>query len=202
MRASNQRRNSGALFGAPLLALAVACMGGCVEGQSTQEHETILPVPPRAESDFKGPDDLLQAVENGTFAKRVNLDQQLDQMIVPASIDVEFVKGTQVPDGEVERLEKLATPFRSNEKLQVSIVGCSDRKGDKDVNLRVSKARAESVAARLEKLGVQRSQIIDVVGKGEACKFPARVVHVIPSVKGVKQAKLIDIAEGAVKEVD
>jgi len=64
-------------------------------------------------------------------------------------------------------LDDVILRLESDPELQVEVVGHTDNIGDEDVNLRISVARAQSVADYLISQGIARSRI-EIVGKGEA----------------------------------
>jgi outer membrane protein OmpA-like peptidoglycan-associated protein len=102
----------------------------------------------------------------------------------PEAIEVAFVSGAVVPADQMAKLETLAGRLRQDVSLSVDIVGCADPSGPKEANLRISEARAQSVATQLRSLGVSEEQISSVVGKGENCEVPARAAHVTPRRSG------------------
>jgi outer membrane protein OmpA-like peptidoglycan-associated protein len=99
---------------------------------------------------------------------------------IPEAIEIAFVSGAVVPADQMVKLETLASRLRQDVSLSVDIVGCADPSGSKEVNLRLSEARAQSVATQLRSLGVSEEQISSVVGKGENCEVQARAAHVTP----------------------
>ena len=133
-------------------------------------------------SEFRSTTDLLRSIEEGTFAERVGTPEPPEpQATVPEAIKIAFVSGSKVPDDQLARLEALAGRLRADTSLRVEVLGCSDPSGSEAVNLRVSRARAESVATKLRGLGVSAQQIAEVVGRGEGCEVQERAVHVTPS---------------------
>jgi outer membrane protein OmpA-like peptidoglycan-associated protein len=103
---------------------------------------------------------------------------------IPEAIEVAFVSGAVVPADQVAKLETLARRLRQDASLSVDIVGCADPSGPKDMNLRISEARARAVASQLRSLGVSEEQISSVVGRGEDCEVQERAAHVAPRRSG------------------
>lgn len=163
---------------AVMLVVLASIAGACrkPEPQAVAAPPASLP---RA-SEFSGTADLLASIERGTFDERVGLTEQLAALKIPPPVDVAFVRGTRVPQEALGELRELAQRLRANPRLRVDLIGCSDPSGPEAVNLRISQARAESVASELETLGVAESQLGEVVGRGESCEVAERVVHVLP----------------------
>jgi outer membrane protein OmpA-like peptidoglycan-associated protein len=113
-----------------------------------------------------------------TFSERVGRPEP--ETIVVEAVKVTFVSGTEVPDDQMAKLKTFADLLSPDASLKIDIVGCSDPSGSAAVNLRVSKARAESVASQLRELGVSGEQIGQVVGRGEGCEVQERAVHITP----------------------
>ena len=143
-----------------------------------------VPPPPRtatAETVFEDPVALLDAIEEGTFAEETGLHEELR---VPEPVRVDFDRGSEVPASERPKLEDLAREIVSNERIRLDVVGCSDPPGSARLNQRISQSRAESVARALRELGVPSERIREVVGRGESCLEPERMVRVTSSLVG------------------
>jgi outer membrane protein OmpA-like peptidoglycan-associated protein len=173
-----------------LATLVALAMGGC--GQSEARSADVPKPPAREQTAFSNTTELLESIEDETFAERVGLTDELEAAKLATPVDIAFVAGTAIPEDQEPELEELAARLQSNELLTVQIIGCSDPSGPKAVNLRISQQRAESVAARLSALGVPSARIEDVAGRGEACEPPERVVHVIPSFAGEPDTAIAD----------
>jgi outer membrane protein OmpA-like peptidoglycan-associated protein len=164
---------------AALLAsiLVLGAFTGC-QDEKQRAPGLVVPAPERKESGFRSLSDLLRSIEHGTFTKRAGTLEP--EVIVPEAVKITFVSGTKVPDDEMAKLKTFASRLSPNASRKIDIVGCSDPSGSEAVNLRVSKARAESVASQLRNLGVSGEQIGQVVGRGEGCEVQERAVHITP----------------------
>lgn len=169
-------------------AFGVANLGGCSE--TAQETQPIAQQgaesrgPEKAESSLEA-DEPLPSIEVETPpVAAAPPETPKPEGSIPAAIEVAFVSGAVVPADQVTKLETLADRLRQDAGLSVDIVGCADPSGPKEVNSRISKARAQSVATQLRSLGVREEQISSVVGKGEDCEVQARAAHVIPRRSG------------------
>jgi len=160
------------------LCVCAAAMDGC--GDPVPRSVPDSPVSAPEESEFSSAMDLLEAIEDGTFAERAGLAEELAAPKLPSRVKIEFVGGAAFPEDQAPELRDLAARLESNERVKLEIIGCSDPSGPAAVNLRISQRRAESVASRLLELGVPGDRFDDVAGRGEACDPPERVVHVIP----------------------
>lgn len=165
-----------------IAALLVCILGlgaftGCQEEQQ-RAPGPVVPEPEREESEFRSLSDLLRSIEDGTFSERAGTLEP--ETIVLEAVKITFVSGTEVPDDQMVKLKAFADLLSANASLRIEIVGCSDPSGSEAVNLRVSKARAESVASRLRDLGASGAQIGHVVGRGEGCEVQERAVHITP----------------------
>lgn len=161
------KRNALGVFGY-LLAIAPGWMGAW----------------PATSAEFADPMDILRATEDGTFAERAGLTDELEALRVPPPpppLEIEFVHGTRVPDAELQELRELADALARNEAVIVDIVGCSDPSGPAALNEKISQGRAESVAAALEDLGISRTRFREIVGRGESCEIQERAVHILPA---------------------
>jgi len=174
-----------------VLLLLVALTGGpgCVD--SERVPQTVPEAPAPQDSRFESKADLLRAIESGTFAERADIEDEAEAPTalpsppdVPDPVEIEFVRGTALPSDQRNELRELAAALTSDPRLTVTVVGCSDPPGSEAVNLRISRARAETVAAHLEELGVPAAQLGEVVGRGESCEVPERVVHVSAALRG------------------
>lgn len=143
----------------------------------------------RGDAEFADTLDLLDAIEDGTFAKRAGIAEKLEAATLPDPVKVEFVRGSDVPEDQREGLEALAARLRESEQVVVDLVGCSDPSGPEALNRRISQARAESVASLLLELGVAESQIGEVLGRGEDCEVKKRAVHAIPAFREQRSAR-------------
>jgi outer membrane protein OmpA-like peptidoglycan-associated protein len=152
-----------------------------------RQHGPVEPSPAVAaaldETEFDDTDDLMHAIEEGDFAERVDLSDEIEEATVPPAITVVFDHGTAISDDEAIALHEFAARLEQNDRAKLVVVGCSDPSGPEDVNLRISLARAEAVAERLGDEGVRASRFQDVLGFGEDCRFKRRVVHVIPTLR-------------------
>lgn len=145
-----------------------------------EPEPVAVPEPPplvqETDTPFEDPSDLLESIEEGTFAEEVGIVEEIEAVRLPAPITVEFVRGTAVPADQEDEIRQLAEALQTNERFQVDLTGCSDPPGSEALNRRISQARANSVAARLEALGVPSEQLGEVVGRGEDCEEPQRAV--------------------------
>lgn len=139
--------------------------------------------PPQQNERFSDTAELLEAIEDGTFSERVGSSRIVEVVTLPPRVTVEFVRGTGIPEDQAEELQELAARLKANHRVEVDLIGCSDPSGSELVNLRISRDRAEAVAARLSELGVAEAQLDEVVGRGEACEVQERVVQAIPSLR-------------------
>jgi len=147
-----------------------------------------VPVPPppphvEREHEFADPLALLRSIENETFATRAGLRDELEAWRSPPPVEVAFARGTQIEQDRLEALRDLVARLRTNPTLVVDLIGCSDPSGSRAVNVRVSHARAASVAAELRELGLPEEQIGSIDARGEDCEEQERVVHVVPVVR-------------------
>lgn len=166
--------------GIVIVALAVAA---CTrEELPTVRGEPLPPEPP----EFEDTVELLEAVEEGTYAEEAGLTAEIAAATrpkpppPPPEERIEFVRGIRVPADQEPQLERLAERLRDDPTLRVDLVGCSDPSGPEDLNLRISQSRAQSVADRLRGMGVADVQIDGVVGRGESCDVPERLVRIVP----------------------
>ena len=168
------------------MALAFAAAGCHMDADDGRE---FAPGPAFSQrpSEFEDTWDLVRAIEDGSFAKRADLRDELAAVKpLPDAIRVPFVSGTEVPEEEHGRLERFAELIRSEPDIALRVIGCSDPPGSSALNLRISKQRAESVAAELEQLGIAEERFEQVVGRGEECETPERAVNVVP-IRGERQ---------------
>jgi outer membrane protein OmpA-like peptidoglycan-associated protein len=175
MRRTTKRDLSCVALGCAAL-LATAC-----DERPTRTGDAATPPPVRLDADgFRDSLDLLEAIEDGSFARRAGLADEIRQARLPDPVVVEFVSGTRVPDAGDDALRGLASRLDADERLRVDLIGCSDPSGSATQNRRISQRRAESVAARLRELGVGERQLGEVVGRGESCDPQQRVVRIVP----------------------
>lgn len=77
------------------------------------------------------------------------------------------LNSSAIPSGEQQKIEKLAEFMKNHPACKVTISGYADKQtGNADINMRLSKKRAENVAARLKEMGID-SQRITVDYKGD-----------------------------------
>jgi outer membrane protein OmpA-like peptidoglycan-associated protein len=175
-----------------MLVLPVGLLAAlaCAREEPAEPFAAQIPHPTADDVPFDSTMELLEAVEERTFAERAGSLEALErraaaqaepEVSVPAPVKVAFVSGTRVPDDARDALRELAARLEAEPRLAVDLVGCSDPSGSREVNLRISQARAEAVAAELEALGARTSQIREVVGRGEGCEVQERAVHVTPA---------------------
>lgn len=74
---------------------------------------------------------------------------------------------TELEDSKKSDFGQLVGLMQEHPESTVTIIGHTDSSGSKEVNKRISEARAESIAAYLESRSIERSRIT-VIGKGEA----------------------------------
>ena len=160
------------------LCVCAAAMDGCADPAPRSMPDSPVPAP--KESEFASAMDLLEAIQDGTFAESAGLAEELVAPKLPSRVKIEFVGGAAFPEDQAPELRDLAARLESNERVKLEIIGCSDPSGPAAVNRQISQRRAESVASRLLELGVSEDRFDDVAGRGEACDPPERVVHVIP----------------------
>ena len=68
---------------------------------------------------------------------------------------------TNLKSGSINNLEKIADQIINNSRIaKVNVVGHTDETGDEKYNLKLSQARAESVAAYLKGRGISNDQIV------------------------------------------
>lgn len=169
-----------------LLALLLP---GCPEAWRDERPAPVVdPVRSRdGATEFRDTTDLLQAIEQGTFEERMpeteppvaeTPPEQRPESPLPEARAIVFVRGTRFPEDQMAKLVELVGEIEGNDGYRIGIEGCSDPSGPEDVNLRISQARADSVAETLEVLGLPEARIGEVVGRGEGCEVPERVVHV------------------------
>jgi outer membrane protein OmpA-like peptidoglycan-associated protein len=177
----------------PLVAMAGLSLLACpAQDSGTLPPPIAAPTPPPRGVYFANQSELLEAIADGSFAERVGLTETLEAATpesLPPPVKIEFVSGTGVPDDQQEELRELAALLKANEQLRVDIVGCSDPSGAEALNLRLSEARAQSVASRIRELGVAPEQIGDVVGKGETCQVQERAVNVVPAFREAESGR-------------
>jgi outer membrane protein OmpA-like peptidoglycan-associated protein len=140
---------------------------------------------------FESTGDLLDAIEDGEYAERAGIEQEIaTARPIPDKIQIPFVSGTAVPEKEHVTLERFAERVAPRDDIALRVVGCADPPGAAALNERISQQRAESVAAALVELGFDEDRLAEVVGRGESCEVPERVVNVVPirSVTDVAQA--------------
>jgi len=82
---------------------------------------------------------------------------------IPVPITFEFAKAMFTPIGELAAAE-LAAAMKDQRPGEVKLVGHTDVRGGAELNLELSKDRAEAVAKYLREQGVQTK--IDTIGKG------------------------------------
>jgi outer membrane protein OmpA-like peptidoglycan-associated protein len=158
---------------ATLLAAAlVAGAPGCTR-EPPPPHASFPEALPRAEG-FGDTTDLLQSIEQGTFTERAEVEVPPAQL--PKPVEIEFARGADVAADQLPKLRKLATALMSDSRPRVDLVGCSEAAGSEADSERISLARAQSVAAVLNELGLPASQLGEVMGRGEHCEIPEDVV--------------------------
>lgn len=92
---------------------------------------------------------------------------ETDRGLVMTLGDVLFTAGSAEPSASAgPTLIKLARFLRLNPKRRIRIEGYTDNRGDADVNLALSQARAQAVADFVQSLGVDAGRI-EAVGYGE-----------------------------------
>lgn len=82
----------------------------------------------------------------------------LNKPLVLHNINFETNKATLLPGSDIE-LDKLATYLKDNPHLKIKITGHTDNTGSEPDNLKLSKARAETVAAFLIAKGINRLRV-------------------------------------------
>lgn len=152
----------------------LACAGEPLGPAADAPQEKLSP------GEFGSTLDLLRSIERGTFTKRAGLIDEIEEAKLPPPLTIDFVSGTQVPADQQPALRKLARQLEADRHMAVDLVGCSDPSGSAALNRRISQARAESVARRLEQLGVGKDQLGEVVGRGEQCEQQQRMVLATP----------------------
>jgi outer membrane protein OmpA-like peptidoglycan-associated protein len=126
---------------------------------------------PCGESELQDHRELVRAIREGRFAERAGLQQEIEaarEAALPGRVRVDFLSGTEVPDDERSKLDELARRLTERDGVRVDVLGCSDPSGSEALNLRISQARAESVAGTLEQLGLPGDRIGRVEGRGES----------------------------------
>jgi outer membrane protein OmpA-like peptidoglycan-associated protein len=173
---------------AGLVALTLAGAAAC---QLEPEDRAPIPAGPaftQPKSDFQDTWAIVRAIGDGTFAERTGIRADLEAMEpLPETLRIEFESGTQVPSSQRDRLKAFADTIRGDADVSLRIVGCSDPSGSEALNQRISQQRAESVAAALEKLGVDEGRFDAVIGRGEDCAVKERVVNVTPQRPAAKR---------------
>lgn len=92
---------------------------------------------------------------------------ETDRGLVMTLGDVLFSAGSAEPSASANpTLIKLARFLRLNPKRRIRIEGYTDNRGDADVNLALSQARAQAVADFVQSLGVDAGRI-EAIGYGE-----------------------------------
>ena len=86
--------------------------------------------------------------------------KDITKMKVCAFSDIrfDFDKATITPDSE-QYLDMFVTLLHKFPKMRISIIGHTDNVGTAEYNLKLSKARAESVAAYFKKNGIDGSRL-------------------------------------------
>ncbi len=159
----------------------VACLLLIAACTPTEPPPAVQAPPPPSDAEFDGAYDLLGAVEDGTFAERAGLEDEIAALKVPDTVIVDFVSGTQVPGDQAAKIERIAEALQADSRLRVDVIGCSDPTGSESLNLRISESRATSVAERMRALGVAEAQLVDINGLGESCEVQERMVRIVPS---------------------
>jgi outer membrane protein OmpA-like peptidoglycan-associated protein len=90
----------------------------------------------------------------------------------------DFNKSDLTPEA-VQIVDQAAGNAQSGHVTQMTVTGHTDTVGSDAYNMRLSRRRAESVAARLEKDGIPSSQI-EIVAKGKRDLL-------VPTADGVKE---------------
>jgi outer membrane protein OmpA-like peptidoglycan-associated protein len=90
---------------------------------------------------------------------------------VPVPITFEYRKTTFTPIGE-QAVRELADALREQRPARIQLVGHTDSRGGDEFNMKLSAARAETVAAYLKEAGI--SAVIETkgVGSSEPVKLP------------------------------
>lgn len=184
MAISTSERPDGPLGRARVAAAAVVAVAFAACGSEPPTSRVpVVSAPPPPDTEFEDQRELLESIEEGSFAEQVELPEPLETLSVPPPARIDFVSGTRVPADQEDELALLVEQLRENEQLLVDLVGCSDPSGSEAVNLRISQARAESVAKHLAELGLSAERIGVVEGRGESCETRQRMVRAIPRLR-------------------
>ena len=77
------------------------------------------------------------------------------------------INSSKIRTAEEQKIEKLAEFMKNHAECKVTICGYADKQtGNADINMRLSKKRAENVATQLKEMGID-SQRITVDYKGD-----------------------------------
>lgn len=94
----------------------------------------------------------------------------------PLRFVLNFEKGTSdLTAASREQLREIATTIADRAALDVSVIGHADASGPEDVNIELSRRRAEEVADSLVKLGIDRA-VLDVGSHGSRVPLVPGVV--------------------------
>jgi outer membrane protein OmpA-like peptidoglycan-associated protein len=145
----------GAAAGGPVGAIVGATVGAFMGDRSHKKSEALAQR--RAEAA------LLAGQVDGLNESLATIEGKAGQV----GATVQFRTGeTGVRDNDRARLARLGALVAGLDDVRVRVSGFADSRGDEELNLALSKERAEMVARELEKAGIPKERLI-VEGMGE-----------------------------------
>lgn len=110
----------------------------------------------------------VQALEDSLARARMQSERYAQMALDHLQLEMLFHSGdSELTAGGVERLALLADFLRRNEAIDVRVDGFADPRGNREDNLRLSAARAQSVAAQLVARGIPAERMT-VQGHGSS----------------------------------
>ncbi|MEQ8514636.1 MAG: OmpA family protein [Chromatocurvus sp.] len=146
---------AGALVAGPVGAVVGAVGGKWIAGQVARAGELAA-----TQETLAAREQQILALEASLVDARSESERYAQMALDHLQLEMLFHTGdSELTAGGVERLALLADFLRSNEAIAVRVDGFADPRGKRDDNLRLSTARAESVAAQLLARGIPAERI-------------------------------------------
>ena len=118
-------------------------------------------------------DDLTIPSEKGAYTFDITLMFEPGTEIVLDNVEYDFGTATLRPTSH-KTLNALVEYMKAKDRIEIEISGHTDNKGSSEANMKLSKARAESVRNYLISKGINANRII-AVGYGETRPLEANV---------------------------
>ncbi len=116
-------------------------------------------------TDFTQSENIIETIKNEPSGSYVNAVEKEEQKSLIIAL-FEYNKSSLRKEDD-ERLTELAKLLKENPNRKIKIIGHTDTKGSDQYNQRLSLLRAKAVAKKLLSLGVNKKQIVEIIGMGK-----------------------------------